>query len=202
MRKLSIFGLGCLLLLTSFECAAGGLEAKDASPGLTGQDSSGKPAQKLAVNQGEFADPDLLEPKRPLTLRKQEGAVIEYRKANRFFLQGNYPEAYLSFHQFLKNFPAFNSHTPEVLVKLGSIHLEAKEIDLAGKFFRKVLQTYSHKAIPALTADAVYGLGEIALYDDQVAKALYYYRFVLEHYPNTPAYAKAEQKLIDLEQAF
>jgi len=165
---------------------------------VTSDGQNAKSGQVLKPLEEAFQDPDLKEPKKPLFVVTHEGAWGDYKEALGQLKSDNEEEAILLFHSFLKRFPD-EGLGQNCLYWLGVIYWKKEQPDLAEGFFRKLLQNYSHQGegpnfkIP----EAIYFLAKQAELQNQFGRALYYHRFVIDHYPK---FAIAEESRASVEK--
>ncbi|MBF0236824.1 MAG: tetratricopeptide repeat protein [SAR324 cluster bacterium] len=153
------------------------------------------------AKQEPFEDPDLNEPESPRELKRINGVKRLYNQGMASIIQRDYDKAIEVFQNFTSQFPD-DLDSDNAWYWIGHAWFKLEKLEAAEKAFREILRQYEHRPTSQgyKTPDAIYMLGQIAEQQGQPEKARYYYKQLLERFPDSAAGNNAEKDLQRLER--
>ena len=145
---------------------------------------------------GEFDDPVLNESSSPRVLKRNPGVKRLYNQGMSALIQRNYVDAIQSFKNFTKQFPD-DFDSDNAYYWIGYSYYKLNQTKQAGEAFREILKHYEHRPTSQgyKTPDAIYMLGKLAEQDNLTEQAQYYYRQVIERFPDSTSGKNASKDL-------
>lgn len=147
-----------------------------------------------------WEDPDLNPPAAPLKLRVRAGAKRYYNAAFKQYAEKNYSVAINEFKNFLSKFPNDqDADNAQFWIGYANYHLE--NYRQAEFEFRKVLRNYYHRETKHgyKTPDTILMLGRIYIKKDKPIKARYYFKQLVDIFPDTRSAQKAKMEIEAME---
>ena len=167
-----------------------------ATPGIV------PPSPTLASTRAPqaFNDPDLTPPANPTALSANPAAKQAYDYGFRLFAQGDFTSAIVAYQEFLARFPA-DRYSDNATFWIGEAYMRLGNLTEAEEAYRSVLRNFAHR--PTVegykTPEAIYRLGQLALQTGETAAAQYYFRALLERFPDSSIAERAAKDLQTLE---
>ncbi len=150
----------------------------------------------IPTTKKPYSDPDLNEPKRPYTLKSYPPVKKIYDQGMQALFQNQSQKAVKLLMNVVQDYPD-DEYGDNAMFWLGNTYFRMKKLDLAEEQFRGVLRNYEHRPTSQgyKTPDAIQMLGQIYAMRNEAEKAKYYFRAVIERFPDSTAAANAKQDL-------
>ena len=171
---------------------------KNSENSLSGKISRDQPAPLpvIEVDEETWDDPDLTPPASPIALEVISGAKSSYKDAFRVFAQKNYIKSVKMFEDFLIKYPN-DQDVDNAQFWIGQAYFNQKNYFLSESAFRKVLRNYPHGETRNgyKSADSILMLGRIYTSRSRPIRARYYFKKVVELFPQSRSASKAKKEL-------
>ena len=115
-----------------------------------------------------------------------------FTSGERYFKEGNYPEAIVKMRFFILKFPAHDK-TPQAIIFLASSYHKIGKTDLALNRYKMILDYYSYVKE---TPDCLYGMAKIHEERKEYDAVKTAYKWISRSYPDFKYIAECEYKLV------